>query len=244
MTPANGAGGPMGPSMQAPSGAAMGRNPSGAGAQNGSLGGEIGNNQGNSVGNGLSQGNRTEAMGGAGSQTVSRFDRGSGETESEGRNQMLGQGPGQAHGSAGSSGGGSGGGANRDPTQGGRAWGSGPGDRLSLGTPGVSGPLGHDVDPGGMVRQPPQLAPGAQGVMMPGVAQQGAPTGPTSEAPVAPGSLLPNAPGDGALAGALDEDPESAMTTQRVPPSLRAYVRRYFQRMQGGSAPRSPNRSP
>ncbi|MDB4928932.1 MAG: hypothetical protein JWM10_1416, partial [Myxococcaceae bacterium] len=57
--------------------------------------------------------------------------------------------------------------------------------------------------------------------------------GPTSEAPVAPGSLLPNAPGDGALGPSLGEDPESAMSTQRVPPSLRAYVRRYFQRMQG-----------
>jgi hypothetical protein len=80
--------------------------------------------------------------------------------------------------------------------------------------------------------------------MMPGVAQQGAATGPTSEAPVAPGSLLPNAPGDGALAGALDEDPEAAMTTQRVPPSLRAYVRRYFQRMQGAPATAPTNGAP
>jgi hypothetical protein len=79
--------------------------------------------------------------------------------------------------------------------------------------------------------------------MMPGVAQQGAPTGPTMDVPVAPGSLLPNAPGDGALASALDEDPEQTMVTQRVPPSLRAYVRRYFQAIQTG-APTGSGRTP
>ena len=100
------------------------------------------------------------------------------------------------------------------------------------------GPFGHSVDPGGTPRQPAQIGPDARGVMMPGVAMSGAATGPTSEAPVAPGSLLPDAPGDGALAAPTGDDPESAMTTQRVPPSLRAYVRRYFQRIQGGAPAR------
>jgi hypothetical protein len=181
-------------------------------------------------------------MGRNGAQTQSQFDRGDGQTESDGRNQMVGNGAGQAHGSTGSSGGGTPGGAGQQ-SQGGHAFGMGTGDRLTLGNPGPSGPLGHDVDPGGHPVQPAQLAPGARGTMMPGVAEQGEPTGPTSEAPVAPGSLLPNAPGNGALGAALDEDPEATMTTQRVPPSLRAYVRRYFQGIQNGSSavpPRSP----
>lgn len=232
----------MGSSMQAPGGMPPGQGTGDAQGRNGALGGDIGNNQGNSSGTGVTQGNRTAAMGGTGQQAVSRFNRGTGDTEADGNSQATAQGPGQAHGESGGSGGaGSGeGDPNRQP-QGGRAWGAGAGDRLSVGTPGASGPLGHDVDPGGPLGHPPQLAPGARGVMMPGVAQQqGAGTGPTSEAPVAPGSLLPNAPGDGALAGALDEDPEASMTTQRVPPSLRAYVRRYFQRIGG----RSPSAHP
>lgn len=240
MTPAGAA---TGPSMSAPGNMPPGQGAADSSSRNGALGGDIGNDRGNSFGNGLTQGNRTAAMGGAGQQAVSRFNRGSGDTETDGASQMTAQGPGQAHGeSGGGSGGGSGEGDPSVQPQGGRAWGAGAGDRLSLGQPGASGPFGHDVDPGGPLGRPPQLAPGARGVMMPGVAQQqqGPATGPTSEAPVAPGSLLPNAPGDGALAGALDEDPESTMTTQRVPPSLRAYVRRYFQRIGGGAAAPRP----
>jgi hypothetical protein len=156
---------------------------------------------------------------------------------------MSGSGPGQAHGATGAQGGRTPGGPADSQSQGGTSWGNSAGGALTQGPPIASGPFGHDVDPGGHPREQAQLAQGAHGWMMPGVADQGIPNGPTMESPVAPGSLLPNAPGDGALAQALDEDPEQLMVTQRVPPSLRAYVRRYFQGIQNGTTaahPRSP----
>ena len=235
MTRAPGAGGGADqPSMQAPNGSQQGRGP--ADPRSGSPGGDVGDNRGNGSGVGFARGDRAAQSGTAGSQAVSRFDRGNGETEGNGDNRMGGRGPGQARGAPGSEGGGQQGGSGANRTQGGHAYGAGSGDRLTVATPGTVGPFGHSIDPGGVPGQQSQIAPNAQGVMMPGVARQGAPTGPTSEAPVAPGSLLPDGPGEGALGAPTGDDPESVMTTQRVPPSLRAYVRRYFQRIQGAPA--------
>lgn len=231
-----GSGGMDQPSMQAPNGSQGSRG--NVTPRTGSVGGDIGDNRGHGYGTGFARGDRTAQVGEAGTQTVSRFERGEGDTDGHGENQMGGRGPGQARGAPGSESGASQGGTGAQRSVGGRSWGAGSGDRLPLGEPGTVGPFGHSVDPGGTPRQPSQIAPDARGVMMPGVAQGGVATGPTSEAPVAPGGLLPDGPGDGALAASTGDDPESAMSTQRVPPSLRAYVRRYFQRIQGGTAVR------
>ena len=235
MTPGAAMGGPMGPAMQgAPTGhggsagnMAQGNAPTGSG---------IGNDMGSSHGVGLSQGNRSLNLNQSGAQTVSQFDRGQGTTEANGRNQMAADGPGQAHGSTGSQGGGR---APGDPSPsesgGGHAWGTGSGGSLIEAPPTATGPLGHDVDPGGHPAALAQMASDARGWMAPGTATRGVPNGPTVQSPIAPGSLLPNVGGDGVLTRALDEDPEHTMATQRVPPSLRAYVRRYFQGIDTGS---------
>jgi hypothetical protein len=241
MTAVNGSSAPLGASMPGTQGVQMGR--SATDATQGALGGDIGDGRGNSVGHGLSQGNRVTGVSQAGQQTQSHFDRGNGATEAGGRSQMAADGHGQAHGASGARGGGRPGEQGDPESQGGQTWGNAAGGALMQAPPAAAGPLGHDVDPGGHPRELAPLAQGARGWMVPGVAQQGAPTGPTMDAPVAPGSLLPGAPGDGALAGAGNEDPEQTMVTQRVPPSLRAYVRRYFQGIQAGASA-GPGRSP
>ena len=74
--------------------------------------------------------------------------------------------------------------------------------------------------------------------MMPGQGGAGPGTGQNVNG-VSGGGSGGGSSGNGSLGGAVDSDPERFMSTQRIPPSLRAYVRRYFQGLQGngGSAP-------
>jgi hypothetical protein len=106
--------------------------------------------------------------------------------------------------------------------------------------PGQGGSVdGHPVDPGGSPTQAAQFAPNARpGILLPGTVTGGRPTGMNLGAG-GDSSNVSNGRGNGALAGSLDENPERFMAEQRVPPSLRAYVRQYFQGLaqEGGGEP-------
>ncbi len=97
------------------------------------------------------------------------------------------------------------------------------------------GPAGQqvNVDPGGTPGQTGDMAPNAR---TNGIIQgEGSPTGQRGGMNIDPGGAggSTGQRGNGALSGALDENPERFMTQEHVPASLRAYVRRYFQRLQG-----------
>lgn len=102
--------------------------------------------------------------------------------------------------------------------------------------PGSTGAFGGNIDPGGSPTRQANIAPGARSVMMPGQGGVGPGTGMNVNG-VSGGGSGGGSSGNGALGGAVDSsDPERFMSSQRVPPSLRAYVRRYFQGLQGGGA--------
>jgi hypothetical protein len=97
------------------------------------------------------------------------------------------------------------------------------------------GPSGQQVsvDPGGTPGQTGDMGPNARtgGVVQ---GQSGA-AGQRGGMNVDPGAAggTGGRRGNGALSGALDDNPERFMTQEHVPASLRAYVRRYFQQLQG-----------
>lgn len=176
--------------------------------------GQVGGGTGGGAGQGLGHGDGSAQLGG---------DPGLGRGDGSGYGQMPGGGRGQG-----------GGGADTGTSErGSRSWGTGSGgDALGSTQPGGGG--GHEpnvnVDPGGDPTQSAQLDPEARTRgMLPGAGHAAGHGG----APTDGASGGTSAPGSGELVGA-GEDGRRVGGDSSVPASLRAYVRRYLERIRGG----------